>query len=147
MSELLVTVTIAGRRCGFHAKDVQSVIELEEITPVPGVADFVIGLTALRSRALTVIDCRKSLGIKSDGELQSDTRAPVVQYAEHSYALLVDKVEDVTEAVSEIDTVLGGFGGEWSAMAEGIVETADGPVLMLDIGALIAGPIEPAAAA
>lgn len=57
MSELLVVAIIANERVAFRAADIQSVIELDAITPVPYVPDFVAGIAALRSRPLTVIDC------------------------------------------------------------------------------------------
>ncbi|MEM7665915.1 MAG: chemotaxis protein CheW [Pseudomonadota bacterium] len=139
MTDLLVMTQIAGRRCALHASDVQSVIEVGTITPVPGTPGFITGLTALRSQALTVIDCRHALGFDTI-EWSTDTRAAVVRIAGHSYALIVDSIEDITSSVTEPEQVAGGFGPEWSAVATGMIETAIGPALMLDLEALIAGP-------
>ena len=139
MSELLVIAQIAGRRCALHAHDVKSVIEVGAITPVPRSPDFIAGITALRSQALTVIDCRRALGLDSL-HWATDNRAAVVAVAGHSYALMVDAIEDITTGQSKAQSVPGGFGPEWPRIATGMVETAIGPALLIDLAALIAGP-------
>ena len=146
MSDLLVSITVHGRRCALRAYDVQSVIELGDITPVPGAPSYVVGLTAMRSQALTVIDCRSALGLDASS-CETDVRAPVVTVNGHSYALIVDLVEDVTRSEGAAGDVLGGFGEEWSNASHGMVETDSGPVLLLDAEALIDGPARTAAAA
>ncbi|MEL7446762.1 MAG: chemotaxis protein CheW, partial [Pseudomonadota bacterium] len=139
MNELMVMAEIAGRRCALRAHDVQSVIELGELTPVPRTPDFIAGITALRSQALTVIDCRKALGI-DPASFDTDSRAAVIKASGHPYALMVDKIEDITTAQSEPDQVVGGFGSEWSRVAAGMVETSIGPALLLNAEVLVAGP-------
>ena len=139
MNDLLVMAQIAGRRCALHAHDVQSVIELGIITPVPRTPDFIAGITALRSQALTVIDCRVALGF-SASDWETDARAAAVKIGGHSYALMVDAIEDVTTSVSEPGQVSGGFGPQWSRVATGMIETGIGPALLIDLEALIAGP-------
>lgn len=141
MSQLLLLAKVAGRRCAFRAEDVQSVIETTTITPVPLAPAHVAGLSALRSQALTVIDCRKAIGCKDaqDG-VEPDLRAAVVSVDGHSYALLVDQVEDVTEASSAPQAIPGGFGKAWSRVAHGMVETGSGPVLLLKTDTIVEGP-------
>lgn len=143
MRELVVMVLIAGRRVAIPAVSVKSVIELEDIYPVPRAPGHVRGLTAMRSQSLTVIDCCLALGQESaqtPGE-----RSPVVEVAGHLYALLVDNVEDVTETLSEVTEIAGGFGQEWQRVACGMVETEQGPALLIDIERLIQGPAAKAA--
>ncbi|MEP3029708.1 MAG: chemotaxis protein CheW [Erythrobacter sp.] len=139
MNDLMVMTEIAGCRCGLPASDVASVIDLGAITPVPSSPDFIAGITALRSQALTVIDCRKALGLDPK-PFETDSRAAVVTIASHSYALIVDKIEDISTTQSEPTEVTGGFGPEWTRIATGMIETAIGPALMLDLPSLIAGP-------
>lgn len=146
MNELMVLAQIAGRRCALHAHDVQSVIELGKVTQVPRTPDFIAGITALRSQALTVIDCRLALGFKTL-EWSTDERAAVVQVGGHSYALVIDAIEDITTSLDEPRQITGGFGPEWSRVATGMIETSSGPAMLIDLTALIAGPGEVAAAA
>jgi purine-binding chemotaxis protein CheW len=141
MNDMLVVVQIAGRRCALHAHDVQSVIELGTIAPVPGTADFIAGITALRSQALTVIDCRSALRF-DPAHWAVDHRAIVVAVGGYSYALMVDAIEDITTGIAEPGQVPGGFGSEWTRIATGMIETRIGPALLIDLAALIAGPQE-----
>ena len=144
MNELLLMCTIAGRRAAIPAIEVQSVIEVEAITPIPGTADFILGLTALRSQALTVIDCALALGLETPCASR-DNRAAVVEVEGHLYALLVEEAHDVGEARSEPVAVPGGFGEGWQRAAKGMVETDGGPTLLVEIASLICGPIREAA--
>ncbi len=57
VNDMLLVVVLAGRRAALPAIEVNSVIELAEVTPVPRAAPHIAGLAALRSRPLTVIDC------------------------------------------------------------------------------------------
>lgn len=138
MNELLVMTQIAGRRCALQAHDVQSVIELGNITPVPGTPDFIAGIAALRSQALTVIDCRLALGFDA-AEWETDNRCAAVTVGGHAYALMVDSIEDVSTGASEPSQVSGGFGEEWCRVATGMIETGIGPAILVDLEALISG--------
>jgi purine-binding chemotaxis protein CheW len=141
--DLLVILQIAGRRCALSALDVKSVIEVGAVTPIPRAPAWIAGITALRSQALTVIDCRRAIGLGANdagGEWPTDHRAAVVSEGGHAYALLVDGIEDITTAAGEVGQVPGGFGAEWSKVARGMIETMAGPALLVDLGALLAGP-------
>jgi purine-binding chemotaxis protein CheW len=60
--------------------------------------------------------------------------------------LIVDLVEDVVEAVSEPSPVRAAMGPGWERVAKGMVETEEGPLLLVDVAALIAGVAEAKAA-
>lgn len=138
MNDLLVILDIAGRSAAIRAVEVQSVIELDDIYPVPMAPDFVVGLTAMRSQSLTVIDTRAAIGM-TEAEAAGE-RAAVVEVDGHQYALLVDAVHDVTEAQSGLKPIPGGFGAAWERVAEGMIETESGPTLLINKEALVAGP-------
>jgi purine-binding chemotaxis protein CheW len=118
MADLLLIVRLAGRRIALPARDVEAVVELDGLTPVPGAAAHVAGLSALRSRVLTVIDSRASLGLEPDGQ-GGLAEAIVVPSGGHTYALLVDQVEDVVEAQAEAAPVKAPPGGGWSGSPPG----------------------------
>jgi purine-binding chemotaxis protein CheW len=139
MNQLLLIVTIAGSRVAFPAARVESVVELEGLSPVPRAAPHVAGLSALRSRVLTVIDCQRSLELGAT-DLSGLHEAAVVEVDGHHYALTVDAVEDVVEAASEPQMVRAAMEAGWERVGLGMVETEEGPLLLIDIDALIAGP-------
>jgi purine-binding chemotaxis protein CheW len=146
MNQLLLVVTIAGERVALPAAAVESVVELDTLIPVPRAAPHVAGLSALRSRVLTVIDCRRSLEL-GDSDCSSGIReAAVVEFDGHHYALIVDLVEDVVEAVGEPVAVRATMGVGWERVSQGMVDTESGPLLLVDVAALIGGTAEAKAA-
>ena len=138
MSDLLLIVTIGGERVALPAAAVESVVELDTLIPVPRAAPHVAGLSALRSRVLTVIDCLRSLELGTSGS-DGIREAAVVELDGHHYALLVDLVEDVVEALSEPSAVRAAMGPGWERVSKGMVETEEGPLLLIDVGALVGG--------
>ena len=139
MNELLLIVSVAGSRVAFPAAKVESVVELDALSLVPRAPAHVAGLSALRSRVLTVIDCQRSLELGST-DLTGLREAAVVEIDGHHYALTVDAVEDVVEALSDPVPVRAAMGTGWERVGLGMIETEEGPLLLIDIDSLIAGP-------
>ena len=146
MNELYLVVGIAGEKVAFRAADVQSVVELDRITPAPRAPAYIAGLAALRSRALTVIDCVRSLELDHEEGEQASRKAVVVEHQGHLYALVVELVQDVVEATTEPDSVPAELSRGWHRVARGMVETDIGVMLVIDLAAMIAGPAEKKAA-
>ena len=136
---LLLIVTIAGQRVALPADAVESVVELDTLIAVPRAQPHVAGLSALRSRVLTVIDCRRSLDMGVSDCSDGIREAAVVELDGHHYALIVDVVEDVFEALSEPTPVRAAMEDGWERVSQGMVETEEGPLLLVDVAALIAG--------
>ena len=147
MTQLLLIVSIAGSRVAFPSAAVESVVELDTLIPVPRAAPHVAGLSALRSRVLTVIDTVRSLDLGTSDCSDGIREAAVVELDGHHFALIVDSVEDVIEALSEPSPIRAAMGEGWERVALGMVETEDGPLLLVDVASLIAGPAAEARAA
>jgi len=144
MAELLLIARLAGRRVAFPAARVEAVVELESITPAPCAAPHVAGLAALRSRVLTVIDGLAAL------ELSRETAAAardaiVVPCDGHTYALIVEEVEDVVEADGPLAPLAAPVGAGWERVAIGTVAVDGELFLLVDPHLLIAGPAVQAA--
>ncbi len=139
MNALLLIVTIGGERVALPAAAVESVVELDALTSVPRAAPHIAGLSALRSRVLTVIDCMRSLELGTTDCSSGIREAAVVELDGHFYALIVDLVEDVVEAQSQPSPVRAAMGPGWERVSKGMVETEVGPLLLVDVAALIAG--------
>jgi purine-binding chemotaxis protein CheW len=89
----------------------------------------------MRSLELGTSDC-------SDGIRE----AAVVEFDGHHYALIVDLVEDVVEAMSEAQPMRAAMGDGWERVSLGMVDTETGPLLLVDVAALIAGAADAKAA-
>jgi purine-binding chemotaxis protein CheW len=88
---------------------------------------------------LTVIDCMRSLELGTTDCSDGIREAAVVELDGHHYALIVDVVEDVVEALSEPSPVRAAMGAGWERVAVGMVETEEGPLLLVDVAAIISG--------
>ena len=144
MAELLLIARLAGRRIAFPASQVEAVVELEGITPAPCAAPHVAGLAALRSRVLTVIDSCVALDLGGAGEGQARD-AIVIPCDGHTYALLVEEVEDVIEADAPAAPLSAPVGAGWARVATGTVEVGSELFLLVDPALVIAGPAANAA--
>ena len=143
MSDLLLVASLDGRSIALRAAEIHSVIELDTITPIPCAPAHVAGLSALRSRVLTVIDCRAALELDSPGP-DVRPKAAVAEFGGHLYALLVDTVQDVVEARSDCQPLRAALSRGWARAGLGMIETDLGPLLLIDIAGIVAGPDDPA---
>ncbi|WAT17465.1 chemotaxis protein CheW [Aurantiacibacter sp. MUD11] len=138
MSQLLVT-SIAGRRVALPTAGILSVIELGKLERVPRAPSRIAGLTALRSRVLTVIDCAQIVDGHPSEYIEGNGLGIVIDVDDHGYALMVDHVEDVTEFFGELEEVKADLGGEWTAHALGMAETEIGPLLVISPERFVSG--------
>ena len=139
MADLLLIVRLAGRRIALPASEVEGVVELEGITPAPRAAGHVAGLSALRSRVLTVIDGIASLEF-GQARIAGMIEAIVIPSGGHPYALIVEAVEDVIEASKPPTPLRTPVGAGWDRVALGMVEAGQDLLLLVDPHRLIAGP-------
>lgn len=144
MDRALLLVLIGGELAALDSAVVRSVVELEAITPVPCAPAHIAGLAALRSRAMTVIDCRRALDLP-DAEERGNVAA-VVELDGFLYALLVDGVEEVVPLETDPGEIRADLLPGWARASLGMAETSAGPVLLLDPARLIEGPPERKAA-
>jgi len=140
---LYLIARIADETIALPATEIGSVVEVDQIAAVPRVPPHVAGLFALRSRVLTVIDTRASLELGAIDRTGEKT-AVIVECESHSYALLVDEVEDVIEA-GQPDSCPALLPASWRRAARGTIRRDEQAILLIDPATLVAGP-EPLAA-
>ena len=145
MDQSLLLVRICGELAGIDSAIIRSVVELEAITPVPRAPEHIAGLAALRSRVMTVVDCRRSLELPPL-EYATKSLAVVVEVDEFLYALVVDEVEEVVPLDGDPTEVRADLLPGWARAALGMIETSVGPALLLDSAMLIQGPVKREAA-
>lgn len=143
MTSLYLIAHVAGRTVAIDSNQVESVVDIGEVTPVPRADAVVCGLAALRSRVVTVIDTPVALGLPASGA--EATRAVIVHSEGHHYALLVDALDDVAPfAIQPLANGLA-LAPAWRAIARGLVEREGEPILVIDLVALLPGHVAVAA--
>ena len=135
---LFLIASIAGQGVVFDADQVDSVVDIGDGVAVPRAEPSVRGLTALRSRVVTVVDTRRALGLEPMPP--HVRRAVITRQDGHYYAMLVDALEDIeTFETSPMPHVPPG-GGAWSRAANGMVVRDGEPLLILDLSRLVPHP-------
>jgi purine-binding chemotaxis protein CheW len=92
----LCTFYADGLYFGIDVREVQEVLQYQDMVRVPLAADVVEGLINLRGQIVTAIDLRRRLGLpeRTSGE---DPMNVVVRSDDGAVSLLVDEIGDVVE--------------------------------------------------
>jgi purine-binding chemotaxis protein CheW len=142
MTKLVLVAMIGGERVAIDAAAVESVVDLWQVVPVPLSADHIIGLAAVRSRVLTVVDAAAAVGLRAK---VTGNRAIVIEAGGHRYALRVDSILEVVAPIGSVVQFESSVGDKWRDVAIGTVDTAHGFAVLIDPASLIAGPLAEAA--
>lgn len=137
MSELVLLITLGGRTAALRASAIHSVVELDAVIPVPRAPAHLLGLSALRSNTLTVIDTAAAIGLAPTGNPGKGARTPIVDHCGQRYALVVEDIDDVATTDGAPTGVPGEAGPGWQQASEGLVETSRGPALLLSLEAVL----------
>lgn len=134
MAHLYLIAQIAGRAVAIDSDQVESVVDIGEVTAVPRASAHVRGLAALRSRVVTVVDTQSALGLDTGSNAK---RAVITRVDGHHYALLVDSLDDV--APFDLLPLAGGVAldSAWRRAGRGIVERDGEPILAIDLASLV----------
>ncbi|MEE9494491.1 MAG: chemotaxis protein CheW [Gammaproteobacteria bacterium] len=88
---------------GVNVIQVQEILRMTEITPVPGAAHYVKGIINLRGNIVTVIDLRQQLQM-SEKEFTDLTRVIILEGEKYTVGYIVDSVAGVIDlAPSQIE--------------------------------------------
>lgn len=89
-----VCFDLAGQNYGLPILEVQEVLTLAEIEPVPGTPSEVLGVINLRGAIVSVIDLRRLLQLP-ERPTDAQTRIIVLQNGDEPLGLRVDRVTQV----------------------------------------------------
>lgn len=125
-----VTFRLENEKYGINVMQVQEVLRVSEIAPVPGAPSYVLGIINLRGNVVTVIDTRSRFGLSS-AETDDSSRIVIIESEEQVVGILVDSVAEVVDLnTSDIETAPN-VGTEESAKFIQGVASHDGELLIL----------------
>jgi purine-binding chemotaxis protein CheW len=142
MTNLVLIASIAGERVAINAAIIDAVVDLWQVVPVPLASEHVIGIAAVRSRVLTVIDAAAAVGLRAKA---TGNRAIVIETGGHHYALRVDSIAEVVLPTGAVMPFEAQQSDNWRTVAIGTIDTPHGFCVLIDPAALIAGPLAEAA--
>jgi len=135
--DLILFATIAGTPIAVRASEVEAVVRLQEVIPVPLMPRHVCGLASLRSRVLTVIDMEARV-FGAGPQVRPAALAIVADVGAHSYGFLIDSVTDICHASNGIQPVRGRIDPHWAPFTSGLVELESRSHLLLTLADFVA---------
>jgi purine-binding chemotaxis protein CheW len=124
-----VTFRLDQETYGVNVLQVQEVLRVSAITPVPGAPDYVLGILNLRGQIVTVVDTRRLFHLPPR-EPDDNSRIVILEINKQIAGLLVDAVTEVVELrASQIESAPS-VGHEQGEFVHG-VHSRNGVLLIL----------------
>lgn len=132
-----VTFRLDNEKYGIRVMQVQEVLRMTEIAPVPGAPDYVLGIINLRGNVVTVIDSRKRFGL-SEREADDSTRIVIIEAETNVVGILVDSVAEVVDLhTSDIDTAPNVGNDDSSKYIQGVSSQDSELLILVDVNKLL----------
>jgi purine-binding chemotaxis protein CheW len=132
-----VTFCLDAEKYGINVMQVQEVLRVTEIAPVPGAPDYVLGIINLRGNVVTVIDTRKRFGL-GPKDLDDSARIVIVESNDQVVGIMVDSVAEVVDLrLSEIESAPNVGTEENSRFIQGVASQDDELLIIVDLNKLL----------
>ena len=132
-----VTFHLESEKYGIKVMQVQEVLRMTEIAPVPGAPHYVLGIINLRGNVVTVIDTRRRFGL-ADIENDDETRIVIVEANNNVVGILVDSVAEVVDLkMSEIEIAPNVGNDESSKYIQGVSSRENELLILVDVNKLL----------
>jgi purine-binding chemotaxis protein CheW len=132
-----VTFFLDGEIYGVNVLQVQEVLRINEISPVPGAPEYVLGIINLRGNIVTVIDTRQRFGLRQI-DLDDASRIIIIEVSGNVIGILVDSVAEVVYLrESEIENAPNVGNGEGSRYIQGVSNRDSRLLILVDLNKLL----------
>ena len=132
-----VTFKLDGETYGVNVMEVQEVLRVTDIAPVPGAPGYVLGIINLRGNVVSVLDTRRRFGLQSIDNSDA-TRIVIIESGGQTVGIRVDAVAEVLDVdSSEIESSPDVGNDESSRYISGMVSRDDELVILIDVSKII----------
>ena len=132
-----VTFRLYNETYGINVMQVQEVLRISEIAPVPGAPPYVLGIINLRGNVVTVIDTRSRFGLPA-GDIDDASRIVIIESEKQVVGILVDSVAEVVELRgSEIDSAPNVGNEDSSKYIQGVATRENDLLIVVDLNKLL----------
>ena len=90
----LLAFNLVGEEYAIDILEIQEIIKLPEVTSLPRIIDFVLGIVSLRGTIVPIVDLRKLMGL-GDTVYSRATRVLVIRSGDEPIGIVVDGVTSV----------------------------------------------------
>lgn len=134
-----IVVKIGDEQYGIDIRNIDNIVRMQNITRVPKVPNYFIGVINLRGEVVPVMSLRLKMGLNKD-EVTKDTRIIILKMGHDYIGILVDSVKEVVN-VNSNDVEKVGFENreEKNNFVYGVGKQEGGALIsLLDINAVLA---------
>ncbi|WPL19775.1 Chemotaxis protein CheW [Thiorhodovibrio winogradskyi] len=136
-SSSFVTFSLAEETYAIDVLQVQEVLKVTEIAPVPGVPNYILGIINLRGDVVTVIDGRRRMGLP-DQAPTDQSRIVIIDVDNQNVGILVDSVAEVVQIPSKsIDPAPAVGNDQSSRFILGVYSSSDGLTILISLEKLL----------
>ncbi len=87
----VVEILVAHERYAFELYHIREVCPLKQLTHIPGVPDFVLGITNIRGRIVSVLDIKKFFDLPDQG-ITNLNQIVIIKSKDMEFGILVDEI-------------------------------------------------------
>jgi purine-binding chemotaxis protein CheW len=133
----LVTFRLKDETYGINVMQVQEVLRVSEIAPVPGAPAHVLGIINLRGNVVTVIDTRIRFGLPTT-KPDDASRIVIIESEQQVVGMLVDSVAEVVELrQSDIDSAPSIGSEDAARYIQGVASRDEDLLIVVDLNKLL----------
>ncbi|MBK1716725.1 chemotaxis protein CheW [Thiocystis violacea] len=136
-SSAYVTFSLADETYAIDVLQVQEVLKLTEIAPVPGVPDYILGIINLRGDVVTVIDARRRM-LLPVREPDDASRIVIIDVGNQNIGIMVDSVAEVVQIPpASVEPAPAVGNDQTSRFILGVTSTDEGLTILIDLNRLL----------
>lgn len=139
-AEKWLVTALSGHAIGFPLSLVAEVAQMQGLTPVPGAAAGLAGLTHIRGRVLPVVDLTACLGlpVRDEIDIKNKQMNVIVRHDGTLYSFSVEAICDTQTLTRDMMSPLPQtLAAVWHLYSRGIYRLPDRLVVALDIPRLL----------
>ncbi len=127
-----VTFQLGQETYAVVVKKVREILRINNISPVPGAPEYIVGITNIRGNVVSVIDGRRRINLSST-EYSDLSRMIVMESEDDIVAVVVDKVVNIIDLPeSSIESNPKLHKGDNSKYITGVITHSDDLIIILD---------------
>lgn len=132
----VLSFQIHNQEYAIEVEEIESVVDIEEVTPVPKSREFINGVINLRGRIVPVVDLTKKINIKLPEEHEFENIL-VLKIDEQEIGVFVDEVKNVLSIDESNLENIQSKNDVYTGKVKGTIKVNNRLIIYLDIRAIL----------
>ncbi len=132
----VLSFQIHNQEYAIEVEEIESVVDIEEVTPVPKSREFINGIINLRGRIVPVVDLTKKINIKLPEEHEFENIL-ILKIDEQEIGVFVDEVKNVLSIDETNLENIQSKNDVYTGKVKGTIKVNNRLIIYLDIRAIL----------